>query len=145
MYFYFGIQSLLVSYISIVRGPHSPYLLSAYFLFRNVLFCIWIVYVASQNKTILHDTLEQLKREMCDETIRKKSNNIVHILMGDFNLISNGHINRTPPQHISKPKFFNDFEILGLIDSYKKFNREVPENTYHRDENRLNLDIRKSQ
>ncbi|CAB4403165.1 unnamed protein product [Rhizophagus irregularis] len=112
---------------------HSPYLLSAYFLFRNVLFCIWIVYAAPQNKTILHDTLEQLKREMCDDTIKKKSNNIVHILMGDFNLISNGHIDRTPPQHISRPKFFNDLETLGLIDSYRKLNREVPGNTYHRE------------
>ncbi|PKC12454.1 hypothetical protein RhiirA5_396918 [Rhizophagus irregularis] len=70
---------------------------------------------------------------MSDETIKKKSNNIVHILMGDFNLISNGHIDRTPPQHISKPKIFNDLEAMGLIDSYRKLNKEVPGNTYHRE------------
>ncbi|CAB5215807.1 unnamed protein product [Rhizophagus irregularis] len=112
---------------------HSPYLLSAYFLFRNVLFCIWIVYASPQIKTILHDTLELLKREMSDKTIKKKSINIVHILMGDFNLISNGHIDRTLPQHISKPKIFNDLEAMGFIDSYRKLNKEVPGNTYHRE------------
>ncbi|CAB4377224.1 unnamed protein product [Rhizophagus irregularis] len=53
--------------------------------------------------------------------------------MGDFNLISNGHIDRTPPQHISKPKIFNDLEAMGLIDSYRKLNKEVPGNTYHRE------------
>uniref|UniRef100_U9T5E4 Endonuclease/exonuclease/phosphatase domain-containing protein n=1 Tax=Rhizophagus irregularis (strain DAOM 181602 / DAOM 197198 / MUCL 43194) TaxID=747089 RepID=U9T5E4_RHIID len=112
---------------------HSPYLLSVYFLFRNVLFCIWIVYAAPQNKTILPKTLEQLKREMRDETIYKKSNNIIHILMGDFNLITNGLIDRTPPQHISRPKFFNDLETLGLIDSYRKLDEEAQGNTYHKE------------
>jgi hypothetical protein len=113
---------------------HSPYLLSVYLLFRNVLFCIWIVYAAPQKKTtILHDTLEQLKKEMCDDIIRKKSNNIVHILMGDFNLISNGHIDRAPSQHIPRPKFFNDLETLGLIDSYRKLNKEELGNTHHKE------------
>ncbi|PKY60262.1 hypothetical protein RhiirA4_430996 [Rhizophagus irregularis] len=96
------------------------------------MFCIWIVYAAPQDKTILYDALEKLKKEMGDETMRKKSNNIIHILMGDFNLISNGQIDRNPPQHISKPKFFNDLEVLGLIDSYRKLNKEVLGNTYHK-------------
>jgi exonuclease III len=108
---------------------HSPYLLSVYFLFRNVMFSIWTVYAVLQDKLILYDTLEKLKREMCDEKMQNMSNNIVHILMGDFNLISNGQIDRSPSQHISKPKFFNDLEALGLIDSYRKFNKEVLGNT----------------
>ncbi|EXX63116.1 hypothetical protein RirG_155300 [Rhizophagus irregularis DAOM 197198w] len=112
---------------------HSPYLLSVYFLFRNVLFCIWIVYAAPQNKTILPNTLEQLKKEMRDETIYKKSNNIIHILTGDFNLITNGLIDRTPPQHISRPKFFDDLETLGLIDSYRKLDGEAQGNIYHKE------------
>ncbi|PKY36061.1 hypothetical protein RhiirB3_457907 [Rhizophagus irregularis] len=70
---------------------------------------------------------------MCDKIIRKKSNNIVHILMEDFNLITNGHIDRTPPQHISRSKFFNDFETLGLIDLYRKLNKEELGNTYHKE------------
>ncbi|PKB92734.1 hypothetical protein RhiirA5_508193 [Rhizophagus irregularis] len=53
--------------------------------------------------------------------------------MGDFNLISNGHIDRTPPQHISKSIFFNDLETIGLIDSHRKLNKEVPGNAYHRE------------
>ncbi|PKC02881.1 DNase I-like protein [Rhizophagus irregularis] len=113
---------------------HSPYLLSVYLLFRNVLFCIWIVYAAPQKKpTILHDTIEQLKKEMCDEIIRKKLNNIVHILMGNFNLITNSQIDRIPPQHILRPKFFNDLEALGLIDSYRKLNKEELGNTCHKE------------
>ncbi|PKK55402.1 hypothetical protein RhiirC2_802489 [Rhizophagus irregularis] len=47
---------------------------------------------------------------MCDEIIRKKSNNIVYILIGDFNLITN-----------------------GLINSYRKLNKEELENTYHKE------------
>uniref|UniRef100_U9SS93 DNase I-like protein n=1 Tax=Rhizophagus irregularis (strain DAOM 181602 / DAOM 197198 / MUCL 43194) TaxID=747089 RepID=U9SS93_RHIID len=70
---------------------------------------------------------------MCDDIIRKKSNNIVHILMGDFNLITNGHIDRVPSQHIPKPKFFNDLETLGLINSYRKLNKEELGNTYHKE------------
>ncbi|CAB4402077.1 unnamed protein product [Rhizophagus irregularis] len=119
---------------------HSPYLLSVYFLFRNILFCIWIVYAAPQNKTILPNTLEQLKKEMRDETIYKKSNNIIHILMGDFNLITNGLIDRTPPQHISSPKFFDDLETLGLIDSYRKLDGEAQGNTYHKEGVRTRID-----
>ncbi|CAB5205900.1 unnamed protein product [Rhizophagus irregularis] len=53
--------------------------------------------------------------------------------MGDFNLISNGYIDRTPPQHISKSIFFNDLETIGLIDSHRKLNKEVPGNAYHRE------------
>ncbi|CAB5202889.1 unnamed protein product [Rhizophagus irregularis] len=112
---------------------HSSYLLSVYFLFRNVIFCIWIIYVAPQNITILHDTLEKLKKEMCDKAMRKKSKNVVHILLGDFNMISNGYIDRTPPLHIFRPKFFNDLEVLGLIDSYRKLNKEALGNTYHKE------------
>ncbi|RGB43473.1 hypothetical protein C1646_749700 [Rhizophagus diaphanus] len=80
------------------------------------------------------DTLEQLKREMHDKAIYKKSNNIIHILMGDFSLITNSLIDRTSPQHISRPKFFNDLETLGLIDSYRKFDEEVLGNTYHKED-----------
>ncbi|EXX71848.1 hypothetical protein RirG_074830 [Rhizophagus irregularis DAOM 197198w] len=53
--------------------------------------------------------------------------------MGDFNLITNGLIDRTPPQHISRPKFFNDLETLGLIDSYRKLDEEAQGNTYHKE------------
>ncbi|CAB5188318.1 unnamed protein product [Rhizophagus irregularis] len=53
--------------------------------------------------------------------------------MGDFNLITNGLIDRTPPQHISRPKFFNDLEILGLINSYRKLDEEAQGNTYHKE------------
>ncbi|PKY31305.1 hypothetical protein RhiirB3_488751 [Rhizophagus irregularis] len=70
---------------------------------------------------------------MCDDIIRKKSNNIVHILMGDFNLITNGHIDRVPSQHIPNPKFFTDFETLGLINSYRKLNKEELGNIYHKE------------
>ncbi|PKK56771.1 hypothetical protein RhiirC2_799314 [Rhizophagus irregularis] len=89
---------------------------------------------------ILHDTLEQLKKEMCDDIIRKKSNNIVHILMGDFNLITNGHIDRAPLQHIPRPKFFNDFETLGLIDSYRKLNKEELGNNHHKEDVSMRID-----
>ncbi|PKY57121.1 hypothetical protein RhiirA4_477968 [Rhizophagus irregularis] len=99
---------------------------------QNIMFSIWIVYTAPQDKTIFYDALEKLKKEMGDETMQKKSNNIIHILMGDFNLISNSQIDRNPPQHISKPKFFNDLEALGLIDSYRKLNKEILGNTYHK-------------
>ncbi|GBC53483.2 hypothetical protein GLOIN_2v1869978 [Rhizophagus irregularis DAOM 181602=DAOM 197198] len=60
--------------------------------------------------------------------------------MGDFNLISNGHIDCTPLQHISKPKFFNDIETMCLIDSYRKLNKEVPGNTYHREDVSTRID-----
>lgn len=83
-----------------------------YNLFRNVMFSIQTVYAVPQDKTILYDILEKLLREMCDEKMQKISNNIVHILMRDFNLISNGQINHSPSQHISKPKFFNNLEAM---------------------------------
>ncbi|PKY59055.1 hypothetical protein RhiirA4_481495 [Rhizophagus irregularis] len=77
---------------------------------------------------------------MCDEIIRKKLNNIVHILMGNFNLITNGHIDQTPPQHISRPKFFNDLETLGLIDLYRKLNKEELGNTCHKEGVNMRID-----
>jgi hypothetical protein len=112
---------------------HSPYLLSVYFLFRNVYFCIWIVYAAPQDKTILHHTLELLRKELNNEAMGKKSNNIVHLLLGDFNIIANSQIDRTPPQHNPRPKIFNDLEAIGLIDSYRKLNKEMIGNTYHKE------------
>src|SRR3954462_9148863 len=112
---------------------HSPYLLSVYFLFRNVYFCIWIVYAAPQDKTILHHTLELLRKELNNEAMGKKSNNIVHLLLGDFNIIANSQIDRTPPQHNPRPKIFNDLEAIGLIDLYRKLNKETIGNTYHKE------------
>ncbi|GBB94330.1 hypothetical protein RclHR1_23340001 [Rhizophagus clarus] len=103
---------------------HSPYLMSVYFLFKNVYFCIWVEYVAPQDKTILHLTLKQLKKEMNEEAIRKKSNNIVHILLEDFNIITNSQVDHTSSQHSLKPKIYDDLEAIRLIDSYRKLNKE---------------------
>ncbi|PKB98206.1 hypothetical protein RhiirA5_431738 [Rhizophagus irregularis] len=54
---------------------HSPYLLSVYFLFRNIMFSIWTIYAAIQDKTILYDALEKLKKKWVMK-LREKSQTI---------------------------------------------------------------------
>ncbi|GBB89096.1 hypothetical protein RclHR1_15780001 [Rhizophagus clarus] len=107
---------------------------------ENVYFCIWVVYAVSQDKTILHLTLDQLKKEMNKEVMRKKSNNIIHILLADFNMIVNSQIDRTPLQHSPRPKVYNDFEAIGLIDSYRKLNKEKIGTTYHKEGVSMRID-----
>lgn len=67
-------------------------------------------------------------------------NNIVHLLLEDFNIIVNSQIDCIPSQYNFKPKIFNDFEVIGLIDLYRKLNKEMTKNTYQKEEISIRID-----
>ena len=97
----------------------SPYLMNVRFLFKGLIICVWIIYAAPTDLSILPKALAHIQKECSSSAELESPDKFVHIVTGDFNKTTNGRLDRIPPNDSHNDSIFFNLSQAGLGDAFR--------------------------
>ncbi len=97
----------------------SPYFMNVRFLLKGLIICVWIIYAAPADPSILPKALAHIQKECSSSADLESPDKFVHIVTGDFNKTTNGRLDRIPQNDSHNDSIFFNLSQAGLGDAFR--------------------------